>query len=95
MEQYTARIASATAAEQLAQRVRAAKLPPLAERARIRREARVTLREFAAVLGVTTTTVYRWEQGETEPKADHAVAYAHLLARIQEALVSPPQQTAV
>lgn len=92
MESYAACIGGATPAEQLAQRVRDARLPPPAERARIRREARITLREFAIVLGVTTTTVYRWELGATEPKAGHAVAYADLLGKIRDALASAPEQ---
>jgi DNA-binding transcriptional regulator YiaG len=86
MEPYTAPDEGATPAEQLARRIRAAKLPPPAERARIRREARITLREFAQVLGVTTTTVYRWEIGDADPKTDHAVAYADLLNKVRQAL---------
>lgn len=86
MEPYTAPVEGATPAEQLARRIRAAKLPPPAERARIRREARITLREFAQVLGVTTTTVYRWETGDADPKTDHAVAYADLLDKVRGAL---------
>lgn len=93
MEPYAAPDDGATPAEQLARRIRAAKLPPPAERARIRREARITLREFAQVLGVTTTTVYRWELGVTEPKNAHAIAYADLLAKIKEAL-EPEEKTA-
>ena len=88
MEPFATHGEGATPAEQLAQRVRDARLPSPAERSRIRRDARVTLREFADVLGVTTTTVYRWELGETEPKADHAVAYADLLRHIHAALAS-------
>ncbi len=91
MEPYTAPVEGATPAEQLARRIRAAKLPPPAERARIRREARITLQEFAQVLGITTTTVYRWELGDTEPKMAHAIAYSDLLAKIQEALA--PEET--
>jgi DNA-binding transcriptional regulator YiaG len=93
MEPYAAPDEGATPAEQLARRIRASKLPPPSERARIRREARITLREFAQVLGVTTTTVYRWELGDTEPKTDHAIAYSDLLTKIQEAL-TPGENTA-
>lgn len=88
MEPCKAQGDSATPAEQLAQRVRSARLPSPDERARIRREARLPLRDFAEALGVTTATVYRWETGGVEPKAAHAVAYADLLNKIQQALAS-------
>lgn len=69
----------------LAERVRAAQLPPPEERARIRRASRATLRDFAEVLGVTAMTVHRWETGEVEPRLKQAEAYGRLLARVAAA----------
>ena len=69
----------------LAERVRAAKLPPPAERARIRKTSRATLRDFADALGVAVMTVHRWEMGEVEPRLDQAAAYARLLAEVSAA----------
>jgi DNA-binding transcriptional regulator YiaG len=93
MEPYTAHDGGASPAEQLARRIRAAQLPPPAERARIRHQARIPLREFAQALGVTPTTVYRWELGEANPTTDHAIAYADLLNRARQAL-EPEEETA-
>lgn len=72
-------------AQELAERVRASKLPPPEERARIRRKSRATLGDFAKVLQVSPMTVARWERGEIEPRLDHAVAYARLLGEIHAA----------
>jgi DNA-binding XRE family transcriptional regulator len=69
----------------LAERVRASQLPPVAERARIRRDSRATLRDFAAALGVSPMTIYRWESGDIAPRLDHAIAYAQLLAEVAAA----------
>jgi DNA-binding transcriptional regulator YiaG len=73
-----------TARSNLAERVRASRLPAPADRARIRRTARATLRDFAAELDVSAATVWRWEQG-AEPRLDHAIAYRGLLDEIQAA----------
>jgi DNA-binding XRE family transcriptional regulator len=72
-------------AERLAERVRAAQLPSPGERARIRRAARATLRDFAGALGVAPMTVHRWEVGEVDPRLDQAAAYARLLAEVAAA----------
>lgn len=71
--------------EELAARVRAAQLPPPAERARVRQAAGVTLEHFAGALGVSQMTVSRWERGETEPSLDQRVAYARLLREVAAA----------
>ena len=73
----------------LPQRVRAAKLPPPDERARIRREAGVSLRDLAGELGVSPMTVGRWETGQARPRLDQAAAYARLLADVAAA-TNPP-----
>lgn len=69
----------------LADKVRAAKLPPPAVRRTIRRTAGVTLIEVAAELGVSDVTVLRWERGSAEPRRDRAIAYRRLLDALQEA----------
>lgn len=69
----------------LPQRVSAAKLPPPAERARIRAEAHASLRDFSDELGVTPMTVARWEAGTVHPRLDQAAAYARLLTDVAAA----------
>jgi DNA-binding transcriptional regulator YiaG len=69
----------------LPERVRAAQLPPPADRRRIRCEARVSLADMAAELGVSAVTVQRWEQGVFEPRREKAIEYRHLLEALQEA----------
>lgn len=69
----------------LPQRVSAAKLPPPAERARIRRESGASLRDFGRELGVSPMTVGRWEAGQVRPRLDQAAAYARLLADVAAA----------
>lgn len=76
---------TAQAATALADKVRASKLPPPEERARIRRAARATLRDFADVLGVNAMTVCRWEAGSVQPRLEHAIAYRRLLDQIRAA----------
>lgn len=73
----------------LPQRVRSAKLPPPAERARIRREAGASLRDFGTELGVSPMTVGRWESGVVHPRLDQAAAYARLLADVDAAINMP------
>lgn len=68
--------------DELAARVRAAQLPPPAERARVRQAAGVTLEHFARVLRVSQMTVSRWERGETEPSLDQRIVYARLLREV-------------
>ena len=85
MEINTVQGDGAARAEELAGRVRAAQLPPPAERARIRAAAHVTLEHFARVLRVSQMTVSRWERGETEPSLDQRVAYARLLREVAAA----------
>lgn len=76
----------------LPQRVSAAKLPPPEERARIRKESGVSLRDLAKELGVSPMTVGRWESGQVRPRLDQAAAYARLLAAVAEAASSPATQ---
>ncbi|HEX2657845.1 MAG TPA: helix-turn-helix transcriptional regulator [Polyangia bacterium] len=91
MDTNTAQEKDAERAERLAERVRAAQLPPPEERLRIRRDARVTLRDIADVLSVTPMTVHRWESGEVQPRLDQAAAYARVLAKVQAATVRREQ----
>ena len=73
----------------LPQRVSAAKLPPPAERVRIRRQSGASLRDFAKELGVSPMTVGRWESGQVRPHLDQAAAYARLLAAVDAASTPP------
>jgi transcriptional regulator with XRE-family HTH domain len=63
----------------LAERLRAAQLPPPAMRRTIRLNAGASLREVAEELGVTPLTVARWERGEAEPRRGSAIAYRKVL----------------
>lgn len=85
MKANTAQDDGAARAEELARRVRAAQLPPPAERARVRQSAHATLEDFARALSVSQMTVSRWERGETEPRLDQRVAYALLLREVAAA----------
>ena len=69
----------------LAERVSAAKLPPPAERARIRRESGASLRDFGLELGVSPMTVARWEAGRVKPRLEQRAAYARLLREVAAA----------
>jgi DNA-binding transcriptional regulator YiaG len=69
----------------LVERVRASQLPSPSVRRSIRLSARVSLRDVAAELSVSPMTVLRWEQGKSEPRLVHAVAYRQLLDALREA----------
>lgn len=74
---------------QLADEVRARRdLPPPEMRRFIRKQAGVSLRRAAAEIPVAHTTFARWESGDSQPRADHAVAYARLLTDLQTAIAS-------
>lgn len=48
--------------------------------ARNLRELRhLTLREIAAAVGASSSTVHRWEQGECAPRSVHALRWADVL----------------
>lgn len=51
----------------------------------LRKEARVSLADAAAAIGVTTSAVSRWESGEREPRADAGARYLAMLRRVVEA----------
>jgi DNA-binding transcriptional regulator YiaG len=65
---------------------RARQLPQIEDRRRIRTTARLSQREMAEALDVDTSTVSRWESGET-PARSTAEAYGELLRRLQAAQV--------
>ncbi len=54
-------------------------LPPPAERRRLRKAVRGTLRHIAAELKVSETAVSYWERGICEPGPRHRVAYRQVL----------------
>jgi len=54
-------------------------LPPPEEQRRPREQAGVSRRDEATWLGVTESTVWRWENGDRRPGADLLDAYADLL----------------
>ena len=59
------------------------KLPTAAERRRIRENAGCSLRDIAAVVGVSQMAVVRWEQGAQPRKPEHLLAYGRLLDELR------------
>jgi transcriptional regulator with XRE-family HTH domain len=47
---------------------------------RLREEMRISLREAATALGVSSGSLSKWERNLEQPKGDRAIAYAQLLA---------------
>ncbi|MEU3955225.1 helix-turn-helix domain-containing protein [Streptomyces achromogenes] len=77
-----------------------AKLPPPAERKRLRAAHGLTIDEVATALRVRRATVSGWESGKTEPRPPERDAYARLLDKLAElypadAAAAPVQDTAV
>lgn len=68
---------------ELADRLRAQKLPPPAERRAIRIAAGASIDEIAAALAVNPMTVRRWEGGVSKPWRRHEAAYVVLLAALE------------
>ena len=69
----------------LADLVRAARLPSLAERKRIRERAGVSLQRMADELGVSVTAVWHWENGQDGPSLENAARYRALLDQLATA----------
>jgi DNA-binding transcriptional regulator YiaG len=59
------------------------KLPPAAERKRIRKAAGVSVRQLAAALGVSRMAPVRWEKGAMPRDPEHVREYAELLAEFE------------
>jgi DNA-binding transcriptional regulator YiaG len=59
------------------------KLPPAAERQRIRQAAGISLRELAAALGVSHMAVVRWEAGARPADPAHVASYGRLLNELR------------
>ena len=58
------------------------RLPDARRRIRIRDDAGVSQRQMAEALGVSTMTLWRWEQG-VRPRPRHAKAYLDLLDELE------------
>ncbi len=50
----------------------------------LRQSAGLSLREMATPVGVSPTTVLRWEEGEARPTGRRALAYATMLERLTQ-----------
>jgi transcriptional regulator with XRE-family HTH domain len=75
-----------TSEQELLERVRSRRsLPVPAERRRIREQAGVSLRELAAVIGVSHVAITRWEAGAQPADPVHVTAYGRLLAELKRA----------
>ena len=73
-----------SAREELLARLRTRRrLPPPAERRRIREDAGVSVRQMAAALGVSPMAPVRWEQGATPRDPEHTREYAQLLEELR------------
>lgn len=60
------------------------RLPEPSERRRLREEAELTAEEFAEALGVSESTIHRWEAGTREPQRKHRAAYVEALRALEE-----------
>jgi transcriptional regulator with XRE-family HTH domain len=67
----------------LTESLRAAQLPPPAQRRAIRLRAGATLTDVGDELGVSAVAVSRWESGTRSPRRDLAQRYAVLLADLR------------
>ncbi|MFI9152625.1 telomere-associated protein Tap [Streptomyces sp. NPDC053367] len=67
-----------------------AKLPPPAERKRLRAAHGLTIDEVATALKVRRATVSGWESGKTEPRPPERDAYARLLDKLAEFYPADP-----
>lgn len=74
-----------TGVSELAELVRASRLPSTAERKRVRKAAGVSLQQVADALGVTAPTIHHWENGQDGPSKENAVKYRALLEQLAEA----------
>lgn len=50
----------------------------------IRVAARLSLTEMATQVGVSVSTIYRWEQGQRRPRGRPAIRYGALLDELME-----------
>lgn len=70
--------------DKLDQALEGATLPRPARRREIREAGGLSLTEFARILGVSRTTLWRWEHDLTDPHPAHRRLYAGALQRISE-----------
>jgi transcriptional regulator with XRE-family HTH domain len=72
----------------LLERLRARRaLPPAADRQQIRLDAGASLRDVAREIGVSATSVIRWERGASP--GTHTAAYAQLLEELKQLAADP------
>lgn len=50
---------------------------------RIREQANVAQRDLAARIGITTSGLWRWENGQRRPRGDAAKKWAQALMRLE------------
>lgn len=74
-----------TGVPSLADLVRAAQLPSVAERKRVREAAKASLRMVADELGVSITAIWHWENDQDGPSMENAVRYRNLLEELAAA----------
>ena len=80
--------APSSLADEVRARAEATRLPPRAERKKIRKRAGVTLKRLAEELGVSEAAVWHWENG-TEgqgPSEANAARYRALLDDLRQAV---------
>jgi DNA-binding XRE family transcriptional regulator len=57
--------------------------------AELRRAAGVSLRDVARAVGVDDSTIWRWETGQSRPRADAALRYGQVLHELARRLEQP------
>jgi DNA-binding transcriptional regulator YiaG len=69
------------------------RLPEPAERRTLRKAAGLSAHTLGVTLGVTPTTVLRWEQGTSQPRGRNLTAYLQALDELRQATRGlPPGQ---
>ncbi|MFG2046057.1 helix-turn-helix domain-containing protein [Micromonospora sp. NPDC048935] len=51
----------------------------------IRLTARLSLADVGSAIGVDRSTIWRWEEGRTKPRGEHALRWAALLNELERA----------
>ena len=71
-------------AKQALKLVEARRLAASGDGKTVREAAGLSLHEVAAVIGLSVSGLFRWENGERVPRGERAVAWAELLGQLAD-----------